>query len=150
MKLESLDRKDVWAGIVLIVSGAAAVFIARDYPFGTLLRMGPGFFPTVLGGLLVLFGIHVLAKGLRSAEKVEAGWSPRAMIVLPLSLVLFGVLIDRAGLIPALAALIAGSAAAGKQFKLGEVILLSAFLIAFSVAVFVWGLGRPYTLVVGF
>jgi putative tricarboxylic transport membrane protein len=170
MKLDSLDRKDVWAGIVLIVSGAAAVFIARDYPFGTLLRMGPGFFPTVLGGLLVLFGIHVLAKGLRDqgvrplasddrvelqagregSDPFEAGWSPRAMIVLPLSLVLFGVLIDRAGLIPALAALIAGSAAAGKQFKLGEVVLLSAFLIAFSVAVFVWGLGRPYTLVVGF
>jgi hypothetical protein len=149
MKLESLDRKDVWAGIVLIVSGAVAMLIARDYPFGTLLRMGPGFFPTVLGGLLVLFGIHVLAKGLRSTEKIEAGWSLRAMIVLPLSLVLFGVLIDRAGLIPALAALIAGSAAAGKQFKLGEVVLLSAFLIAFCVAVFVWGLGRPYTLVVG-
>jgi hypothetical protein len=132
------------------MAGVVAVFIARDYPFGTLLRMGPGFFPTVLGGLLVLFGMHVLAKGLRSAEKIEAGWSLRAMIVLPLSLVLFGVLIDRAGLIPALAALIAGSAAAGKQFKLGEVVLLSAFLIAFSVAVFVWGLGRPYTLVVGF
>ena len=149
MKLEFLDRKDVWAGIVLIMAGALAVFVARGYPFGTLLRMGPGFFPTVLGGLLVLFGIHVLAKGLRSAEKIEASWSPRAMIVLPLSLVLFGVLIDRAGLIPALAALIAGSAAAGKQFKLGEVVLLSAFLIAFCVAVFVWGLGRPYTLVVG-
>ncbi|HWE18245.1 MAG TPA: tripartite tricarboxylate transporter TctB family protein [Hyphomicrobiaceae bacterium] len=150
MKIPFFDSRDVWAGIVLIMAGVVAVFIARDYPFGTLLRMGPGFFPTVLGGLLVLFGMHVLAKGLRSAEKIEAGWSLRAMIVLPLSLVLFGVLIDRAGLIPALAALIAGSAAAGKQFKLGEVVLLSAFLIAFSVAVFVWGLGRPYTLVVGF
>jgi hypothetical protein len=149
MKIPFFDSRDVWAGIVLIMAGVVAVFIARDYPFGTLLRMGPGFFPTVLGGLLVLFGMHVLAKGLRSAEKIEAGWSLRAMIVLPLSLVLFGVLIDRAGLIPALAALIAGSAAAGKQFKLGEVVLLSAFLIAFSVAVFVWGLGRPYTLVVG-
>ena len=146
MKLEFFDNKDFWAGIILIMTGAAAVFIARDYPFGTVVRMGSGFFPTVLGALLVLFGIHVLVKGLRSAEKVEAGWSPRAMIVLPLSLVLFGLLIDRAGLVPALAALITGSAAAGKEFKLGEVVLLTAFLIAFCVAVFVWGLGRPYTL----
>src|SRR5262245_49146999 len=146
MKVQFLDSKDFWAGIVLVMAGAVAVFIARDYPFGTPLRMGPGFFPTVLGALLLLFGIPVLVKGLLGAPKIEAGWSPRAMIVLPLSLVLFGVLIDRAGLIPALAALVAGSAAAGREFRLGEVVLLTAFLIAFCVAVFVWGLGLPYAL----
>jgi Tripartite tricarboxylate transporter TctB family len=149
MKPEFLDRKDFWAGIVLIATGVLAVLVARNYPFGTLVRMGPGFFPTVLGALLILFGIHVLVKGLRGAEKVEAGWSLRALIVLPLSLVLFGALVDRAGLIPAMAALVAGSAAAGREFKLGEVALLTAFLIAFCAAVFVWGLGRPYPLLVG-
>jgi len=149
MRLEFLDNKDFWAGIVLIMTGAVALLIARDYAFGTMVRMGPGYFPTVLGALLVLFGIHVLVKGLRSADKIEAGWSPRALILLPLSLALFGLLIDRAGLLPALAALILGSAAAGKEFRLGEVVLLAAFLIAFCVAVFVWGLGRPYTLLVG-
>ena len=39
--------------LMLIAIGAAAVMIARDYPFGTALRMGPGYFPTVLGGILV-------------------------------------------------------------------------------------------------
>lgn len=150
MKLEFLDNKDFWAGLVLIVTGALAVLVARDYPFGTMVRMGAGYFPTVLGGLLVLFGIHVLAKGLRSVNKIEAGWSLRAMIVLPLSLALFGFLMDRAGLVPALAALTVGSAAAGKEFKLVEIIPLTALLIAFSVAVFVWGLGLPYPLFVGF
>jgi Tripartite tricarboxylate transporter TctB family len=149
MKPEFLDNKDFWAGIVLITFGALAVLIARDYPFGTAVRMGAGYFPTVLGAVLVLFGIHVLVKGLRSVEKIEAGWSLRAMIVLPLSLALFGFLMDRAGLVPALAALIVGSAAGGNEFKLVEVILLAALLIAFSVAVFVWGLGLPYPLFVG-
>jgi hypothetical protein len=149
MKLEFLDNKDFWAGMVLVVTGSLAVLIARDYAFGTMVRMGPGFFPTVLGGLLVLFGIHLLAKGLRGADKIEAGWSLRAMIVLPLSLALFGVLIDRAGLVPALAVLIAGSAAGGKVFKPAEIVLLAAFLIVFSVTVFVWALGRPFTLLVG-
>jgi putative tricarboxylic transport membrane protein len=150
MKPAFLDNKDFWAGLVLIVTGALAVLIARDYPLGTVVRMGSGYFPTVLGGLLVLFGIHVLAKGLRSAEKIEAGWSLRAMIVLPVSLALFGFLVDRAGLVPALAALTVGSAAAGKEFKLVEIIPLTVLLIAFSVAVFVWGLGLPYRLFVGF
>lgn len=149
MKLEFLDNKDFWAGIVLIMTGALAVLIARDYPFGTAVRMGAGYFPTVLGTALVLFGIHVLVKGLRSAEKIEAGWSLRAVVVLPLSLALFGFLMDRAGLVPALAALIVGSAAGGSEFKIVEVILLAALLIAFSMAVFVWGLGLPYPLLVG-
>jgi len=149
MKLEFLDSKDFWAGIALIATGALAVLIARDYPFGTVVRMGAGYFPTVLGGLLVLFGVYVLAKGLRSVEKVEAGWSLRAMIVLPLSLVLFGFLMDRAGFVPALVVLIFGSAAAGREFRLVEIVLLTALLVALSVAVFVWGLGLPYPLFVG-
>ena len=148
MKLEFLDNMDFWAGVVLIMTGALAVLIARDYPFGTAVRMGAGYFPTVLGTALVLFGIHVLVKGLRSAEKIEAGWSLRAVVVLPLSLALFGFLMDRAGLVPALAALIVGSAAGGSEFKIVEVILLAALLIAFSMAVFVWGLGLPYPLLV--
>lgn len=149
MKLEFLSNKDFWAGMVLVMTGGGVVLIARDYAFGTMVRMGPGFFPTVLGALLVLFGIYVLAKGLRSAEKIEAGWSPRAMLVLPLSLALFGFLVDRAGLVPALGVLIVGSAAAGKDFKLVEIVLLTAFLIVFSVIVFIWALGRPFTLLIG-
>ena len=59
--------------------------------------------------------------GLRSNEKIEGGWSLRALIVLPLSLVLFGLLMEHAGFVPALMVLIVGSAAAGSEFKLVEV-----------------------------
>ena len=57
MKLALSNNKDLWAGLMLIAIGAAAVLVARNYPFGTALRMGPGFFPVILGGLLVLFGL---------------------------------------------------------------------------------------------
>ena len=57
MKLALANNKDVWAGLMLIAIGAAAIFVARSYPFGTALRMGPGFFPVVLGGLLIVFGL---------------------------------------------------------------------------------------------
>ena len=53
--------KDFGAGLVYVVFGVAAVWIGRDYPFGTGARMGPGYFPSVLGGLLVLFGLAGLA-----------------------------------------------------------------------------------------
>src|SRR5687767_10922386 len=105
MNLEFLERKDFWSGVMLIVTGGLAIYIARNYAFGTSLRMGPGYFPTVLGGLLIAFGVFITAKGFRSdAEKLEESWSLRALIILPLALVAFGLLIDRAGFIPAMLA----------------------------------------------
>ena len=149
MQFEFSRNKDFWAGVMLIVTGTAAVVLARDYAFGTMLRMGPGYFPSVLGGVLVLFGLYLLAQGLRDGEIIEGNWSLRALIVLPLSLVMFGLLMDRAGFVPALMALSVGSAAAGHDFKLGEALLLAVGLTAFAVALFVWGLGLPYPLLAG-
>jgi putative tricarboxylic transport membrane protein len=150
MKPAFLERKDFWAGVMFAATGGAALFMARNYPVGTTLRMGPGYFPIVLGALLVLFGLWFIAKGLRSEERIEGGWSLRALIVLPLALVLFGVLVERAGFVPALAALIFGSAAAGPQFRLGEVALATVVLTGLCVVVFIWGLGLPYPLFAGF
>jgi len=145
-----LNNKDVWAGLLLIAIGAAALFIARDYTFGTALRMGPGFFPIVLGAMLILFGLYILATGLRSGMQIEGSWSLRALIILPLSLVLFGVLMEHGGFVPAMLVLIFGSATASTEFKFLEVLLFSIALTALAVAVFVFALGLPYPLLAGF
>ena len=149
MNLELHKNKDVWAGLMLIAIGAAAMFFARNYPFGTALRMGPGYFPMILGGLLILFGLYIFTSGLRSAEKIAGSWSLRALIIVPLSLVLFGVLVERAGFVPAMIVLIFGSATASTEFRFVEVLLFSLGLTALCAAVFVWGLGRPYPLIAG-
>jgi putative tricarboxylic transport membrane protein len=146
MQVEIRNNRDVWAGAMLIGTGAVSVIVARNYPFGTSLRMGPGYFPSVLGGLLVLFGVYLIASGLRSNEKIAGNWSLRALVVVPLSLVLFGLLMEYAGFVPALMVLIVGSAAAGSEFKLTEVLLLAIGLTAFAVALFIYGLGLPYPL----
>ena len=150
MKPSTLENKDVWAGLFLIAIGVVAVVIARNYTFGTALRMGPGFFPTVLGGFLVLSGLYILANGLRSDEKIEGSWPLRALIVLPLALVLFGVLIERAGFVPAMLVLIFGSGLAGTEFRLIEMLIFSVLLTALCAIVFVWALGLPYPLIAGF
>ncbi len=147
MKLRFRNNRDFWAGLMFAGIGAAALFIARNYPFGTTLRMGPGYFPRVLGGILILFGVYVMVRGLRSNEKIEGNWSIRALIVLPLSMVVYGILMDFMGFIPALAALIFGSAAASREFKFVEVLLLTVLLTLLSVAMFIWGLGLPYPLI---
>jgi hypothetical protein len=150
MRIELRHNKDFWAGVMLIAIGAASIFIARGYPFGSTMRMGPGYFPSILGGILVLFGIYVMTIGLRTKEKITVHCSLRALIVLPFSLAAFGVLMPHAGFIPALAVLIFGSASAGREFQFVEVLLLTVILTMLSVAVFIWGLGLPYPLIKGF
>ena len=150
MKLALRNNKDFWAGLMFAGIGATAVFIAQSYPFGNTLRMGPGYFPRVLGWILILFGIYVMVRGLRNYEKIQGNWSIRALIVLPLSIVVFGILMELAGFIPALIALIFVSAASGREFKFKEVLLLTVILGVSSVAMFVWGLGLPYPLIKGF
>jgi hypothetical protein len=150
MKLALANNKDVWGGLMLIAIGAAAMFIARDYPFGTALRMGPGYFPIVLGGLLIAFGLVILACGLRRGESIGGSWSLRALVILTLSLLLFGLLMEHGGFVPAMLVLILASATASTEFKFREVVLFALGLTALSVAVFVWGLGLPYPLIAGF
>jgi len=150
MKPEFHRSRDFWAGVFLIAIGASAMFIARNYGFGSTRLMGPGYFPTVLGGILVMFGIYVMVLGIRSGERFKGKWPQRPLIVLSVSIILFGVLVDATGLIPALVVLIIGSAAAGKEFRTVEVLLLTVLLTTFSVAVFIWGLRLPFPLLKGF
>lgn len=149
MKFDWRYNRDFFAGLLYILLGIVAMLIARDYPFGSALRMGPGYFPTVLGGIMIAFGIAVVLQGVKNNEKIKPGFSFRALIVLPLATVVFGVTMEYAGFIPALAVLIPASAAAGKEFKWGEVILLTIGLIILSLAVFIWGLGLPYPMIKG-
>jgi len=149
MKFEWQNNRDFFAGLLYIFTGALAIFMALDYPFGSALRMGPGYFPRVLGGIMIAFGIVVMLMGMKNNEKIKGYWSIRALIVLPLSAVVFGVLMEEAGFIPALAALIPAAAASGKEFKWLEVVLLTIGLIIVSVLIFIWGLGLPYPLIKG-
>jgi putative tricarboxylic transport membrane protein len=151
MKFEELrHNRDFLGGLFYIVVGTVAIWIARDYPFGSALRMGPGYFPTVLSGIMILFGIAIMAMGIKTPEPLKgSNWSIRALIVLPLSTVAFGWLMEEAGFIPAMIALIPMSAASGREFEWKEVAMLTVGLTIVSLLIFIWGLGLPYPLIKG-
>lgn len=150
MKPGLSHNRDFIAGLLFVVIGALAVALAHDYPIGTTMRMGPGYFPTALGAILLLFGIYVLARGIRSGEKVKGTWGARALVLIALSILLFGFMLDRAGLVPAILVTTLVAAAAGREFRLKEVLLLAVVLSVFSVAVFSYGLKLPYPLLGGY
>jgi putative tricarboxylic transport membrane protein len=149
MKPELRNNKGFLSGVMFIGIGVLAMYISRDYPMGSTLRMGPGYFPIVLSGVLVLFGIAMLVQGVVRPEPVEGNWSLRALAVLPLATVIFGVLMEHAGFIPALVVLILVSAYAGREFRFVEVLLLAVGLTIGAWALFIWGLGLPYPLIEG-
>ena len=77
------NPKDFWAGIIYIAFGLSAIVIGREYGLGTALRMGPAYFPTVLGGLLTLIGaISVIRSFLTPGEPVGSlAFKPMLFIV---------------------------------------------------------------------
>jgi hypothetical protein len=146
MKVALRNNMDFLAGLLMIVVGAAAFYMALDYPFGSALRMGPGYFPRVLAGIFMAFGVYVMIRGLRRGEKVQGVWGWKALALITVSLWVFGWLMDRIGMIPSLVVMFFLSALAGHEFKVKEVVILATVMIAFAWAVFIYGLGLPYRL----
>lgn len=147
-----LGNKDFLAGLVFLAFGLAAMHIAdRDYPMGTLVRMGPGDFPAALGLILALFGVYLAARGLGWPRKDEApvAWDWRPVGCIVASMFLFGFLLPRLGLMSALAAMFVVAALGGWEFRWREVLALTAVMTAFAVGVFVYLLKLPFQLAPG-
>jgi len=118
------------------------VVFSQRYDLGTAARMGPAFFPTMLGGLLLLLGIVTALKAL--ATKSTAGQVDRFHFK-PLLLVLgavvaFGLLLRPGGLLVALAALVFISSLGSDEFKLRDVLLLTIGLAVLVLIVFIYAL----------
>jgi|SRR5688572_3938153 uncharacterized membrane protein len=145
--MDLLRNKDFLAGLIFFAFGLAALHIADlDYPMGSLTRMGPGNFPAGLGVILGLFGIFLMARGIGwSRETASWDWRPITCIVA--SMLAFGFLVPRAGLVPALVAMFF---IASGMTRWREVIVLTVVMTAFAVLVFVYLLKLPFQLVPGF
>jgi putative tricarboxylic transport membrane protein len=141
MKLK--NAKDFWSGVMFVAFGIAFAGFATQYDMGTAARMGPAYFPTVLGGLLILLGAYIGFKGVSVAAhdgQVDKFHFKPLLWVLG-AVVAFGLLLRLGGLLVALAALIIVSSAGSGQFKWTEVIPLTIGLSVLVLAVFIWGLG---------
>jgi hypothetical protein len=139
--------KDFWSGVIFLLFGGAAVLIGRDYSMGSAGRMGPAYFPTILGSVLVLLGLAAIVRStLRVGEAVEQ-FAIREIILVLSAVLLFGILVRGAGLLPAVLVLVLLSAYASNKFKLVPSLLLAVGLAVFAVLVFIKGLGLPIPMV---
>jgi hypothetical protein len=148
MKAELHRNQDFLAGLLFSVIGLAAVVIAwQQYPIGTSAKMGPGYFPVMMGSLLTIFGFYILVRGLFRAIAVEGTWAVRPLAMVTISVIAFGFFMDQLGMVVALLAMFLVSAFGGHEFKLKEVLVLTAVMTVVAWAVFIYGLGVPFRLI---
>jgi Tripartite tricarboxylate transporter TctB family len=141
MKIKS--QKDFWSGLMFVVTGLGFAAGATNYSMGTSARPGPGYFPFGLGILLGILGAAVLFKSLtvesEGGDPVGAiPWRP--LILITLSVVVFGFALPYLGMVVALPLLILIASLAGDEFVLKEVIINSIILTIGSWAIFIKGL----------
>lgn len=135
--------KDFWSGVIFVIFGLAAVIIGRDYSMGTAGRMGPAYFPTILGGLLTLIGLIGVVRSMVRTGSPIGRFAIREILLVLFSVVVFGLLVRGAGLALSVVLVVVISGFASAKFKLGPYVLLGVGMSVFCVLLFVKALGLP-------
>jgi hypothetical protein len=140
--MSRLIHRDVYAGCMFALLGIAGLWLSRDYVFGTPTRMGPGFFPRSISTGLLILGVLIVARGLVSV-RVPISIDLRPVPMVLGAVVVFALLIERAGLPIATVACIMVSTFASREARWRESLVLALGLAAAATALFVFGLGMP-------
>ena len=132
--------KDLVAGLMFVGIGFTAIVIASNYTLGTAARMGPGYFPRILGILMIALGAIIALRSLRVTGPPLPGWKWRPVLVVLGSVRVFGFVLNWLGLVLSTVLLIVLSSAASTEFRPKEAVISGVLLAALVVGVFVFGL----------
>ena len=135
--------QDLGAGAVFTVIGLAGFYFGSELSFGSAARMGPGYFPMLLSGMITALGLIVGLKGVTvDGPRIEP-FQLRPILLIVAAILAFGLLIESVGLAFTAVLLTVLAAYARPDVKLDETIVLGVGLGLFTVAVFVYLLGQP-------
>jgi hypothetical protein len=132
--------KDFFAGLIFVAFGLAAIIIGSNYSLGTAARMGPGYFPRILGILLLVLGVALSLRALKIKGEPLPRWYWKPTLVVLGSVVAFGILVNYIGLAIATVGLVFGSSAASHEFRPKEALISGILLSVLAVGVFIFGL----------
>jgi hypothetical protein len=150
LKIKNLQ--DFWCGLLFLALGALAVYMSKDYQMGTALEMGPGYFPTWLGFIMMGFGVVIGGLSFKIEGESSEGlgwrdWAFRPWLVTTGAIIVYALMMDaEVGFVPSLIALVIGSSLAHKDVHVVETLVLSVCITAGAVAIFIYGIEMPYRL----
>ena len=140
------SKKDLYAGLMFVGLGGFFALWALYYPMGTAVRMGPAYFPTVLGWILAILGVIIMIRGVTVPDVAPnpIQWHP--MLWIHGSVVAFGLLVDplKIGFVGGVVVSVIACAYGGYEFKWKEALISAAVLTLVCWASFVYALGLPF------
>lgn len=132
---------DVLSGAIFVVIGGVFVVASLGYELGTPLRMGPGYFPLITGGILAALGVGIVVKGLIAGEVLDFGTIPwRSVALIVAAVLFFGLTVRGLGFAPAVAVTGLLTALASYRIRPVTAVAVAVGLTAASVLIFVVGL----------
>ncbi|HZH26680.1 MAG TPA: tripartite tricarboxylate transporter TctB family protein [Azospirillaceae bacterium] len=134
---------DAAAGLLFVAMALAGLYLGQDLRPGTSMRMGPGYLPRLLCWILLGFGALLLLRAFLTDGGHLPRWHPRPLILVLLSVLVFGLAIGPLGLVATSILVTAVAALASPESRPSEVAVLCLGLAAFSVGLFIEGLGLP-------
>jgi len=140
MKIKNF--RDFYAGLMFMLFGVAFTWGATRYSMGTAAKMGPGYFPIILGGLLTVLGVIIFLRSLVS-NSIDG---PVGRIIFKPGILVFGsiaafaLLLKTAGLVVSIFAIILLSSFASRESRFKESLISAIVLCVASLAIFVYGL----------
>jgi putative tricarboxylic transport membrane protein len=132
--------KDFVAGLLFIAIGIGAIVIATNYPLGSAARMGPGYFPRMLGILLIFLGAILALRALRLQGAPLPRWPWRPTIVVLGSVVLFGLIVNRVGVALSTVVMVVLASSASHEFRPVESVIAGVLLAIAAVGIFILGI----------
>ncbi|WP_417579015.1 tripartite tricarboxylate transporter TctB family protein [Nitrincola sp.] len=140
--LRSLNWLQLVAALLLALTGVFIIWQGSEYPLGSLRRMGPGFYPVIIGSVLVLFSALLTLEVARE-EPEKNVWIPRPILMISSGFICFGALLESAGLVPAILAMVILTSLAEKPVRPLSTALTAISLSILGVVVFIYGLNIP-------
>jgi hypothetical protein len=136
------NHRDFWSGVLFIITGVLFALLSQQYTVGTAAKMGPGYFPTMLGGLMAVLGLMLIVPAIRaSSSETRIGRPDFRTIGLILGAVaLYAATLPTLGFIVSLVLLVIVSSLASHEFTVKTSLISAAFLLLGSWLVFVKGL----------
>jgi hypothetical protein len=144
MKSLSFSSRDLICGVLFILVGLFFAIQAYGLELGTAFRMGPGYFPLVLAGMLVLLGIVVIIQGTQVEHEPMGPIAWRGILFILPAPIFFGLTVRGLGFVPSLFLTALLAAFASTKMRPGTALLLVGRLTLFSVIVFSYALGLPF------
>ena len=140
----TVNSKDLAAGLIFIAIGVFFGLTAfLQLRAGTTFRMGPGYFPMLIGGVLAALGAAIVVRAVGHAASPFGHVSWRGIILITLAPVVFGATIEGLGLVLAIILTVLVSGFASRRLGVALALALSVGLSVFCVLVFKLGLGLP-------